>query len=51
MKLVLFAQSNKSTCSVPIKFVLYKVNRLKEEFFTLIDFFKPLDIQGTLKGS
>ena len=39
---VLFTQPSKSTYSVPIKIALYK----KKKFFTLIDFFKPLDIQG-----
>ena len=35
MKVVLFTQSSKSTYSVTIKFVLYKVTRLKKEIFYL----------------
>ena len=34
MKVVLFTQSSKSTYSVPIKLVLYKVTGLKKEIFS-----------------
>ena len=39
MKVVLFTQSSKSTYSVPIKLVLYKVTGLKKEIFSFDRFF------------
>ena len=49
MKIVLFTQSSKSTYSVPIKFELYKVTRLKKEIFNLDRFFQAIFYPGLRK--
>lgn len=46
MKVVLFTESSKSTYSVPIKFVLHKVTRLKKEIFNLDRFFQATCYPG-----
>ena len=49
MKVVLFTQSSKSTYSVPIKLVLYKVTGLKKEIFSFDRFFQASCYPGLSK--